>query len=190
MKKFLVAAVMAVMAFTASAQVEEGTRFGVTAGVGLSKVTGNDIETKMAFGYNAGVVLEYNFSEKLYIGSGLNLQNKGWKEDGIDGAIHTLYATLPIHIGTRFAIGDSSYLFMQAGPQIGYGITGSEIEIYGEGTLDYSDYGERFEVAAGAKVGVEFGPIQIHLSGNYGITEATKMGGHNLDFNAGLTYFF
>ncbi len=191
MKKILLIALMAVMTVSASAQVEEGFRFGAQVFGGFSTVTGENADNcSSKFAYGAGVIAEYNFNEKLYLGSGLNFQNKGFNEKGIDGSINFLYVTLPIHFGGHIAFNDKLALNIQGGPQLGFGLAGSSIEIYGYDTIDYSDYGKRFEVGLGVKVGVEFSKFQVNLLGNYGLTESTDGGVHNLDFGVGLAYMF
>lgn len=115
---------------------------------------------------------------------------KGWKADWLDGTANVYYLTLPIHLGGRVSIGDNSYFHFQAGPQLGFGVAGSDIEIYEVGTAKYSDWGKRFEAGVGAKVGVEFNKLQVNVSGNYGITECMDGAGHNLDFAVGVAYMF
>ena len=188
MKKIFFMALMAVMSISASAQIEQGLRFGVQGFGGINSI-GED-GAKTAVTYGTGVVAEYNFSENFYLGSGLNFQNKGWKADWLDGTANVYYLTLPIHLGGRVSIGDNSYFHFQAGPQLGFGVAGSDIEIYEVGTAKYSDWGKRFEAGVGAKVGVEFNKLQVNVSGNYGITECMDGAGHNLDFAVGVAYMF
>ncbi len=134
MKKIFLMVTLAVMTFvsTSAQEIEKGSRFGATVGFGMTNVTGIDASSK--FGYNLGLIWEYNFSEKLFLNTSINLQNKGFKDakdaDGqkIDGTIHAYYATLPIHIGYRFKINDLFYLNISVGPYIGYGLFGTDIE--------------------------------------------------------------
>ncbi len=153
----------------------------------------------MSIGYQLGAIADYNFSENFYLGSGLNLQNKGVKDalDGlIDGYLAGTYLTLPIHVGYRFNLSDASYLHVQAGPQLACGLFGSEIEWEEGETSDYFDEGwaNRFELGVGAKVGVEFKKKwQINLGVNYGVTEwgdDTGSGAHMFDATLGAAYMF
>ena len=155
MKKIFFMALMSVMSISASAQIEQGLRFGVQGFGGINSI-GED----------------------------------GWKADWLDGTANVYYLTLPIHLGGRVSIGDNSYFHFQAGPQLGFGVAGSDIEIYDVGTAKYSDWGKRFEAGVGAKVGVEFNKLQVNVSGNYGITECMDGAGHNLDFAVGVAYMF
>lgn len=187
MKKIFLVAVMAVLAMTVSAQVEQGSRMGVRANVGMSKVTGGD--AKMALSYGVAWVAEYNFSPKLFLQSGLGLERLGWKADDIDGTVNSLYVQLPIHVGYRFNLGEVSNLFVQAGPTLGYGIAGSDITD-GSKTINYFDSAKRFDLSAGGRVGVEMGKYQLSLGANYGVLEVFDGGGHNLNINLGFTYLF
>ncbi len=188
MKKFFFLALMAIMSIGAFAQVEQGMRFGVQGFAGINSIGEDDAKT--AISYGVGVVAEYNFTEKVYLGTGLNLQNKGWKADWLEGTANVYYMTLPIHIGGRVAIGDNLGLHFQGGPQLGYGLIGSDIEIYGLGTAKYKDWGMRFEFCVGAKIGVDVSKIQVNLSGKYCITECLDGAGNNLDFALGVAYMF
>lgn len=189
MKKIFLMAVMAIMAVTATAQVEQGFRMGVRVNGGMSNVTGFDGD-KMAFGYGLGWVAEYNFTSSLFLQSGLGLQNIAHKEDAIDGTLNAYYAQVPVHIGYRFGIGDASSLFIQAGPTIGCGLFGSKIEWYEGGESDYFDIMKRFDVGVGGRVGLEFSSFQISAGADYGVLKVTDLGGHNLNINLGLAYMF
>lgn len=188
MKKFLLMAVMAIMAITASAQVEQGFRMGIRVNGGLSNVVADG--DKMAFGYGLGWVAEYNFNSNLFLQSGIGLENIAHKEEAIDGTLNAYYGQLPIHIGYRFGLGDTSSLFVQAGPTLGVGLFGSKIEWYGGGETNYFDVAKRFDLGVGGRVGVEFSSFQISAGANYGVLEAFDGGGHNLSINLGLAYIF
>lgn len=189
MKKFLLMAVMAIMAITASAQVEQGFRMGIRVNGGLSNVVADG--DKMAFGYGLGWVAEYNFNSNLFLQSGIGLENIAHKEEAIDGTLNAYYGQLPIHIGYRFGLGDTSSLFVQAGPTLGVGLFGSKIEWYGGGETNYFDVAKRFDLGVGGRVGVEFSSFQISAGVNYGVLEAFDgVGGHNLSINLGVAYMF
>lgn len=189
MKKFLMMAVMAIMAITATAQVEQGFRMGIRVNGGLSNVTGEG--DKITFGYGLGWIAEYNFNSSLFLQSGIGLENIAHKEEAIDGTLNAYFAQLPIHIGYRFGLGDSSSLFVQAGPTVGYGLFGSKIEWNLGGETNYFDVAKRFDLGVGGRVGVEFSNFQISAGANYGVLEAFDGGGyHNLSINLGLAYMF
>lgn len=189
MKKYFLMAIMAIIAMTATAQVEEGFRMGVRVNVGLSNVVYEG--DKMAFGYGLGWIAEYNFNSGLFLQSGLGLENIAHKEYPIDGTLNAFFLQLPVHIGYRFGLGESSSMFIQAGPTVGYGLFGSKIEWYGGGSTNYFDNANRFDLGLGGQVGVEFSKFQVSAGANYGLLEAFDgVGGHNLSINLGLAFMF
>lgn len=180
---------MAIMAITATAQVEQGFRMGIRVNGGLSNVTGEG--DKMTFGYGLGWIAEYNFNSRLFLQSGIVLENIAHKEEAIDGTLNAYFVQLPVHIGYRFGLGESSSMFIQAGPTVGYGLFGSKIEWYGGGDTNYFDLAKRFDLGVGGRVGVEFSKFQISAGANYGVLKAfDEVGGHNLSINLGLAYMF
>lgn len=190
MKKFFMMAVMAIIAVTAAAQVEQGFRMGARVNLGISNVAGEG--DKATFAYGIGWVAEYNFSPKFYVQSGLGVENIAHKEDGVSGTINAYFLQLPIHAGYRFSLGDDKNLFVQAGPTLGYGLFGSDIEYEGGEKENYFDFAERFDLGLGGRVGVEFSKILISAGFNYGVLEASKYGDgyNNMSVNLGLTYMF
>lgn len=190
MKKILLMAIMAVMAITASAQVEQGFRMGVRVNVGLSNVSGEG--DKATFGYGVGWIAEYNFNSNLFLQSGIGIENIAHKEDAIDGTLNAYFAQIPIHIGYRFGLNDATTLFVQAGPTIGIGMFGSTIDWYGGGSTNYFDVANRFDLGIGGRVGVEFSKFQISAGVNYGVLEAFDGGDgyHNMSVNLGFAYMF
>lgn len=189
MKKFFLMAVMAIMAITASAQVEKGFRMGVRVNGGVSNVTGEG--DKMTFGYGLGWIAEYNFSSHLFLQSGIGLENIAHKEEAVDGTLNAYYAQLPIHIGYRCGLGDTSSLFVQAGPTLGVGLFGSDIK-WDRYSTNYFDIAKRFDLGVGGRVGVEFSKFQISVGANYGVLDTFDgvSGYHNLSINLGLAYMF
>ncbi len=188
MKKFFLMAIMAVMAITASAQVEQGLRMGIRVNGGLSNVTGEG--DKMTFGYGFGWIAEYNINSNLFLQSGIGLENIAHKEEGIKGTLNAFYVQLPIHIGYRFGLGDMSSFFVQAGPTVGYGLFGTKIE-YGSREYNYFDLAKRFDLGVGGRVGLEFNNYQISAGVNYGVLEAIDgVGGHNLSINLGFAFMY
>lgn len=189
MKKLFIIAVMALMALTASAQVEQGFRMGIRVNGGISNVTGEG--DKNTFGYGLGWIAEYNFTQNLFLQSGIGLENIAHKEEAIDGTLNAYYLQLPIHVGYRFNVGDASSVFFQVGPAVGYGIFGSKIEWTGGGETDYFDLAKRFDLGVGGRIGMEFSKFQVGIGAYYGVLEAFDgVGGHNLSVNLGLAYMF
>lgn len=182
-------AVMAIVAITASAQVEQGFRMGLRVNAGMSNVTGEG--TKMSAGYGLGWIAEYNFSSNLFLQSGIGLENIAHKEDFLDGTLNACFVQLPIHIGYRFSLGETSALFVQAGPTLGIGVFGSKIEWDDGDDMNYFDAAKRFDLGVGGRIGVEFNKLQISAGTNYGVLKAFDGGNyHNFSLNLGLAYMF
>ncbi len=187
MKKIIFMVVMAVMAITASAQVEPGFRMGVRANLGLSNVVAED--SKMSFGYGVGWIAEYNFESKWFVQSGIGIEDIAHKDEKVVGTLNGYFAQLPIHAGYRFGLGDSSSLFVQAGPTIGVGLFGTSVA-YPNKTVGYFERAKRFDLGLGGRVGMEFSNYQISVGANYGVLEASDGEGHNLSANIGFAYMF
>lgn len=190
MKKIFLLLVMTLIGITTSAQAEQGFRNGVQINGGLSNVAGEG--DKASFGWGVGWVAEYNFNSPLYLQSGLGLQTIAHKEDGIDGTLRGCFLQLPIHVGYRFSLGDTSQLFVQAGPTIGYGLFGTKIEVYGVKDFNYFDLAKRFDFGLGGRIGVQFSKFQFSIGANYGVLKAFDgdENYHNLSANIGIAYMF
>ena len=78
MKKFFMMAVMAVFTMTASAQIEKGMRYGITFTGTMSKYS-EIPEADNIFGYGGGLILEYNFTPNVYLGSEVQFGVRGSK---------------------------------------------------------------------------------------------------------------
>jgi hypothetical protein len=96
MKKISVLFALLLTSFFVSAQ----TRFGVKGGLQLADMrnkpddrTGLTDETKMLFGYQVGVVLDYSFNKVLFFQPGLQINSKGSK---IEQSITSLLGTSKI----------------------------------------------------------------------------------------------
>ncbi len=186
MKKLLLLAVVAMMSATGFAQVEKGFRFGVDAGMTVSTITGTASHGYgTTIGYAFGMIADYNFNEKLYLGSGLGFENKGYSVKGYDVAASGTYLTLPIHIGYRLPVGDAWYLHGQVGPTLSVGLWGD---------TGWWDSFERFELGLGAKVGAEYKKFQLNAGINYALTKSCGSTWGNtwrmFDLSIGLAYMF
>ena len=71
--------------------------WSVKVGAGLSSLAGSEADgAKNAFAYKIGLGYEFGISESFAIEPALMLSNKGFKVDGIDGAINRYFVELPI----------------------------------------------------------------------------------------------
>lgn len=131
----------------ASAAMGQNIRFGVKAGVGLSKVRGTDREDgyKRRFGVNAGLMADFSFSDRLSFHPELLYSQKGTKVDYTSsytnsagnltvsnvgqGRLH--YLDLPLLLRLK-----AHGFFLEAGPQLGY-LLAQKSELTMTGTTTY-----------------------------------------------------
>ena len=147
-------------------------KFDLHVGVGMSTVVGSDAEgTKNNFAYKVGVGYDIAVTENFSIWPALDLVNKGFKADDIDGSVNMAYLQIPVMATYKFKVGDNMSIAPMVGPYIAYGIYGSDIEIIDEDGSDKfnvfdSDGGyKRFD--AGIKAGVAFNFDQFVISAEY-----------------------
>jgi hypothetical protein len=137
MKKIFLTFV-AVAAIATSAFAQAGAlQFGVKAGVNLSSVSGDVEDVKSKIGFNVGVTVDYGFTDNLFLLSGLELTQKGYKveeeysEDYPGASVNVkstvtsspLYLQIPIHIAYKLDLG-SVKLVPEVGPYVAFGIAG------------------------------------------------------------------
>jgi len=148
MRKTLILSTLVITSvFTLNAQVENKGDFnwGVTVGAGLSDIRmDNDVE-RMMYGddkhgianIQAGIVIDYAFSNKFFLESGISFQRKGFKYDtereerteteeiSLDKDITTnmFYLQLPVLLNYKIQLNNIS-LSPQIGPYVAYGIGG------------------------------------------------------------------
>jgi hypothetical protein len=127
MKKILLS--LGMLAGIISAASAQQARFGVKGGVGLASVTGDDVYgAKRLFGFQAGVMADFGFSESFSFHPELLYSQKGTKRVGEDvysagGASTTSsysakarlhYLDLPLLVRAKLA-----GFFVELGPQVG-----------------------------------------------------------------------
>lgn len=197
MKQILMLMIMAMVSISTSAQIGSGFRMGVRANGGGSALISEE-DYKPTFGYGLHWMAEYDLTSSMFFQSGAGIENIAHKR--LSKTFNVLYAQIPLHVGYRFVNESKNTFFMQAGPSIGIGLWGTEIDVYGDdihhpenssGPEAYFDYrGKRFNLGIGGRVGIETGKFQISAGADYGVLKATKYGGHNLSVNLGLAYMF
>lgn len=170
MKKIFVMVALALTTLTLSAQ--EDSQITVKAGVGLSSVVGSDADTKTTFAYKIGASYDLGLSENFSIIPGIEFTTKGFKSDNIDGNISMSYLQIPIFAAYKFPISDNMKLAIKAGPYIGYGLYGSDIEWNSGGKTNVfdSDGGyDRLDIGAIAGISLDFDQYMIGLEYSRGL---------------------
>lgn len=200
MRKILLLAVMAITALTASAQIEKGLRSGMTLTGSISNYSGIDGASN-SLGFGAGYIMEYNLSENLYIGSGLQFGLRGAKMKSTEymgqkvqlaeeSDVRSYNLILPVNIGGRVAVADNTYIFGQAGPYVSYAAKTGGIEIALLGGKKDEIKCKAFDFGINAKAGVEFKNIQIYGGYEYGLSEVWEKDGKNRSIVFGAAYMF
>lgn len=185
-------AVMTVLTITASAQVEKEMRYGITFTGTMSKYSELP-NAENTFGYGGGLVLEYNFTPNVYLGSGLEFGLRGTKIQTLDiagqsvladGSLKSYYLIIPANVGGRVNLSDKVAVFGQIGPYASFAFKKAELQILGYGTIE----GENFDWGFNGKIGVEF--CQIQLFGGYelGMKEIWSGGAKNRSIVFGIGY--
>lgn len=152
---------------TASAQ-----RFGVKAGLNLATITGDDVEdVSMLPTFMVGGIVEFDFTDNVGLGVGLQLHGKGAKtefNEEDDLKINPLYLQVPIQVQYR-----NNGFFAGVGPYVGFGIAGklksgdfSENIEFGNGE---DDNFAPLDFGAGVEIGYEFGALRATASYNLGL---------------------
>ena len=161
MKKLLFVVALMLTSLSVNAQ---GSNWTVEAGVGFSSLVGDDTKgDKSLFSYKVGVTYDLALAENFYIIPGLELVNKGFKEDGITGNINMFYAQIPVLVAYKFPIADEIKLAIKAGPYASYGVLGSDIQYTGSKKVNVFDSSmfDRFNWGAKAGISVDFDQFSI-----------------------------
>lgn len=201
-----------------SINAQDNLRWGVMAGMNVSKYTFTGFDNRI--GFHAGVKAELGLSQEesgAYMDFAALLTLKGAKIDG--GAIASFkfnpyYLEVPVHIGYKYAVNDDFALFGSVGPYIAVGLFGKAkfnmgsaigdlsgmegIEVEGmEGkSLSEDIFGDdgfkRFDLGLGLKAGVEFSrKYQVAISYDFGLVDVQKdLGMKNRNLMLSLGYMF
>ncbi len=197
-KIILTASALLFMVINVKAQ-DMPVRFGLKGGVNLSNFTGDLYQdAKNRVGFNVGITMDYAFTEKWYLMTGLEFTTKGakavFKESIPDVAsakttykMSPSYLELPIHAGYKLGLSESTDLVLHAGPYLAYGL-GGKVKLDGksvseDGVTQVSAKGNffgkdgmanRFDFGLGVGVGLEFGNIGVDLGYDFGLVNITK----------------
>ena len=187
MKKFLAAVALAFTTLTLSAQ-----NITVYAGLGITNLTGDDVENcEACLSYKGGVSYEVEMNDQFSVIPAGELVMKGYKRKGGDDNIKLVYVQVPVHAAYKIDIADDMNLVLKAGPYFGFGLFGSEISFGGEKQNVFDDGGfKRFDMGLSCGVGMDVSKFAIGIEFTRGLTNASDMGGDFECFNQtfGLTF--
>jgi hypothetical protein len=175
MKKsmFFLAAVFALGIQAANAQT-----FGIKGGVNFANLSmssgGMSVSPKSITGFHIGPVAEFQLKESLFFNTGLLYSLKGAKIEGDEFSpneqIKINYLEIPLNLAYKFPLKEKSDFFIQAGPYLAYGLSGTDE--YGEESIDlFSEEGgaKRFDYGLGFGGGVQFGSIVASVNYQLGL---------------------
>lgn len=100
MKKSLLFVLFALVSMVSYSQIS----WNVKAGMNMSNITG-DADTDLRIGFNAGVGMEYQFTDTWSIQPSLMFSQKGFKLG--DAKCNPLYLEVPVLAAARFAVTDN-----------------------------------------------------------------------------------
>lgn len=148
-------------------------------------------------GFNIGAKVLYNLSnegEGTYFDLAATLSSKGWKDfvftstDGnerIPWKCHLYYIEVPVHIGYKINISETTRLFADIGPYLAIGLYGkSSFDTNGDDILSENPYAgnlftngtyKRFDTGMGTEVGIEYDQkIQFAIGYKFSFSNPTK----------------
>ncbi|MDR1091004.1 MAG: PorT family protein [Prevotella sp.] len=163
---------------TLNAQEKKAT-FGVKAGLNLTDITsdkGNYNNTKTKAGFHAGITLDYAFTPRWYLLTGLEYTSKGVKIElsPADQDVTAAYVQLPVSAGYKFQVSEDMAILVSAGPYFAYGIHGKikqgsyEQDTFGDITL------KRFDSGMNLGVALEWRKLCFSLGGELGFVNVMQ----------------
>lgn len=196
MKKGLIFVLFALVSIVSYSQISWNAKVGMN----MSNIT--DSEMDMKIGFQAGVGMEYAFSDMWSIRPSLMFTTKGAKlsEEGVDVTYNPMYLELPVMAAASFAIADNQNIVVKAGPYFAYGIAGKakfsaggeseKIDLFGDGEDQMGM--KRFDAGIGVGVAYEISKFFVDLTGEFGLTKVTDGDGSpkNMNFSIGVGYKF
>jgi len=169
MKRIFIFSVIILFTGMAAYAQDKNTTFGVKLGGNLSTIEGRDVDfsiVKPKLGFQLGGTMDIAFTNHLYLLSGLEITQKGYKmQDGDTTTYRAMYLQLPIHIGYKLKF-DVIDIVFRGGPYLTYGFAGKSksdnptrdgVKFFGQNGAKKVDFG------LGVALGTEFG------KGKYGI---------------------
>ncbi|EFS30976.2 porin family protein [Bacteroides sp. D2] len=195
MKKGLIFVLFALVSIVSYSQMSWNAKVGMN----MSNIT--DSEMDMKIGFQAGVGMEYAFSDMWSIRPSLMFTTKGAKvsEEGVDVTYNPMYLELPIMAAASFAIADNQNIVVKAGPYFAYGIAGKakfsaggeseKVDLFGDGEDQMGM--KRFDAGIGVGVAYEINKFFVDLTGEFGLAKLGDEGSSkNMNFSIGVGYKF
>jgi len=154
-------------------QAYSQVRLGAKAGLNMAKVNYDEVfetETKFLPTFMVGGVVEFDFSESLSLGTGLQYHGKGAKSKEEDDVKVTLgYIQVPLQLQFR-----SNGFFGAVGPYAAFAISGKSIDGDDEEDIEFGsgeeDDWSALDVGVNAEIGYEFNKLRLTASYSAGLS--------------------
>ena len=182
-------ALMLIMSMSNTGRTQ--VRLGAKAGLNLANQNwdgfGIEPDSKLLPTFMAGAVVEFDFSDKISLGTGLQYHGKGLKTEGTtDDIKYTLnYIQVPIQIQFR-----SNGFFGAVGPYMAYAIGGQVTEDGDSEDLDFGnelddDYSST-DYGINVELGYEFGSLRATASYGLGLANGIPSDARDLFEDASI----
>lgn len=185
--KYILLAVVLVLAGFSFAQAQEKFQWGVKTGINASTQAelGNICDNNnLAVGFNGGAMARYGFNDLLGVRSGLDFQMKGTQSDKSGDETDVInradYLLLPVKAefsaGEKAGFKNGQRLFFATGPYAGYLLNAKQIKDDVKTDLDlYNDfdYGWSFELGYQIPV-MKSNTLQFSLNYDMGIADVAE----------------
>ena len=217
MKTLVLAALLICGVGSTYAQNREKVRLGVEAGMTVNTIKNSYDDADRKVGFDAGLRVEVNFTDNIYLGTGLQYMMKGvkgsgeywdgefwdgeyWDGEYWESKVNTGYLQIPIHVGYRYDFNETIGIFGEFGPFLAIGVNGQRKVEYGRHSKDYDVFGDpdegyakRFDMGLGLHVGCEIiQHWQVALGYDWGLIDMYKGPGDNRNgsLRLGVAYMF
>lgn len=195
-KLFLILLGTVLLAGTAAAQSYQKHIFGVRAGLNLANVSIDGIKPESKAGFHVAGSYQYLLTGNmpLYLETGLQITQKGFKLDAASVKCNAFYLEIPVVVTYKFRVADEVALLPAAGFYYGLGLggkvkaEGGKADTFGsDGTFKRSDFGMRFGGS------VEWRRYSFGLGYEFSLMNIAKGGSsdtHNRNFFVSVGYNF
>lgn len=203
MKTLVLAALLICGVGTTYAQNREKVRLGVEFGMTVNTIKDYYEDADRKMGFDAGLRVDVNFTDHIYLGTGLQYMMKGVKTsgDGWEYKANPGYLQIPIHVGYRYDFNETIGVFGEFGPFLAVGVSGQDKWEAGnrDGDDDFfgdpdEGYAKRFDMGLGLHVGCEIiQHWQVALGYDWGLIDMYKGPGdkvRNGSLRLGVAYMF
>lgn len=201
-----------VIALVLLVQIANAQTFGIKGGLNIANVSeiedGVTYSPKAIAGIHVGPVLDIPLQGSLNFNTGLLFSVIGYKNTSSNNYQGTSYTTtttfndleIPLNLAYKFPINDKSKFFIQAGPFLGYALSGKVKDSEGSVSIDFeAESIKRFNYGLGIGAGIELGSIvasanyQIGLANMYDDSNDNSNGNYKVKskvFQISLAYMF